>query len=140
MRGLTTPRWTSEACPATCPEDWESARYAQSGMDVTRQLLALEDRPTAIFALNDLMALGALQAAAWAHYSVPGDLAVVGYDDLELARFTIPPLTSISRPMKQITQEAVNLLAERMAGNSRQPSCPVLAPELIVRCSTQVDI
>jgi LacI family transcriptional regulator len=111
--------------------------HAQSGMDITHSILKLEPRPTAIFALNDLMALGALRAAAEAGFSVPRDLAVVGYDDLELARFTNPPLTTIAQPKKEIGAQAVNLLVDRMALKSRLPSRLVLAPELIIRRSTQ---
>ena len=110
--------------------------HAQSGMDITNSLLKMNPRPTAIFALNDLMALGALRAAAEAGYSVPKDLAVVGYDDLEIARFTNPPLTTIAQPKKEIGAQAINLLVDRMARKSRPPSRLVLAPELIVRRST----
>ncbi len=111
--------------------------HAESGMQITHVLLKTEPRPTAIFALNDLMALGALRAAAEANCSVPNDLAIVGYDDLELSRFTNPPLTTIAQPKKQIGAEAVSLLAERMSGKSRLPSRLVLPPELIIRRSTQ---
>jgi len=111
--------------------------HAQSGMEITYSILAMTPRPTAIFALNDLMALGALRAAAEANYSVPRDLAVVGYDNLELARFTSPPLTTIAQPKKEIGTQAVNLLAARIAQKSRPPVRLVLPPELIVRRSTQ---
>lgn len=111
--------------------------HAQSGMDVTNAILNMTPRPTAIFALNDLMALGALRAASEAGYSVPKDLAIVGYDDLELSRFTSPPLTTISQPKKEISAQAVNLLVQRMSGKSQSPRRVVLPPELIVRRSTQ---
>ena len=111
--------------------------HAQSGLDITHSILKMNPRPTAIFALNDLMALGALRAAAEAGCSVPEDLAVVGYDDLELAHFTNPPLTTIAQPKKEIGAQAVNLLVDRMSHKSRPPSRLVLAPELIVRRSTQ---
>src|ERR1051325_9304110 len=107
--------------------------HAQSGMELTHVLLAMTPRPTAIFALNDLMALGALRAAAEANYSVPRDLAIVGYDDLELARFTSPSLTTIAQPKKEIGSQAVNLLAARISQKSRPPSRLVLPPALIVR-------
>ena len=110
--------------------------HAQSGMDITRSLLRMNPRPTAVFALNDLMAIGALRAVAEAGYSVPKDLAVIGYDDLEIARFTNPPLTTIAQPKKEIGAQAVNLLVDRMSRKSRPPSRLVLAPELIVRRST----
>lgn len=111
--------------------------HAQSGMEITQAILKMDPRPTAIFALNDLMALGALRAAAEASCLVPKDLAIVGYDDIEIARFTNPPLTTIAQPKKEIGTQAVNLLVERMSQKSRPPSRLVLEPELIVRRSTQ---
>jgi LacI family transcriptional regulator len=111
--------------------------HAQSGMDITHTILRMDPRPTAIFALNDLMALGALRAAAEAGCSVPSDLAVVGYDDLELSHFTNPPLTTIAQPKTEIGAQAVDLLVDRMSRKDRSPSRVVLPPELIVRRSTQ---
>lgn len=111
--------------------------HAQSGMEITHSVLKMNPRPTAIFALNDLMALGALRAAAEVDCSVPDDLAVVGYDDLEIARFTNPPLTTISQPKKAIGAQAINLLVDRISNKSRPPSRLVLPPELVVRRSTQ---
>jgi LacI family transcriptional regulator len=111
--------------------------HAQSGMEITHSILKMNPRPTAIFALNDLMALGALRAAAEAGCSVPGDLAVVGYDDLEIARFANPPLTTIAQPKKEIGVQAIELLVDRISQKGRPPSRLVLPPELIVRRSTQ---
>lgn len=111
--------------------------HAQSGMAITHAFLKMNPRPTAIFALNDLMALGALRAAAEAGCSVPKDLAIVGYDDLELAQYTNPPLTTIAQPKKEIGVQAVHLLVDRMSDRDRSPSRLVLPPELIVRRSTQ---
>src|ERR1051325_848465 len=91
----------------------------------------------AILALNDFMALGALRAVSEAGYSVPKDLAIVGYDDLELSRFTNPPLTTISQPKKEISAQAVHLLVQRLSGKSESPSRVVIPPQLIVRRSTQ---
>lgn len=111
--------------------------HAQSGMDITNSILAMNPRPTAIFALNDLMALGALRAAAESGRSIPKDLAVVGYDDLEIAHFSNPPLTTIAQPKKEIGVHAVRLLVDRMSQKNRPTSRLVLPPELIVRRSTQ---
>lgn len=111
--------------------------HAQSGLEITHTILQMKPRPTAIFALNDLMALGALRAAAEAGCSVPGELAIVGYDDLELAHFTNPPLTTIAQPKKEIGAQAVRLLIDRMSQKSRPPSRLVLPPRLIVRRSSQ---
>jgi LacI family transcriptional regulator len=112
--------------------------HPQSGFELTQAILKMDPRPTAIFALNDLMALGALRAAAEAGCSVPKELAIVGYDDLELARFTSPPLTTIAQPKKEIGAQAVNLLVDRISRKSLSPSRLVLPPELIVRRSTQL--
>ena len=111
--------------------------HAQSGLEITHAILQMKPRPTAIFALNDLMALGALRAAAEAGCSVPGDLAIIGYDDLELAHFTNPPLTTIAQPKKEIGAQAVRLLIDRMSQKSSPPRRLVLPPELIIRRSTQ---
>ena len=111
--------------------------HAQSGMDIAHSILKMQPRPTAIFALNDLMALGALRAAAEAGCSVPGDIAVVGYDDLEIARFTNPPLTTVAQPKREIGARAIQLLIERMSLKDSPRSRLVLPPELIVRRSTQ---
>jgi LacI family transcriptional regulator len=110
--------------------------HAQSGMEITQSILKMDPRPTAIFCLNDLMALGALRAAAEAGCSVPQDLAVVGYDDLELAHFTNPPLTTIAQPKKEVGAQAISLLVDRISRKSRPPSRLVLPPELIIRRST----
>ncbi len=110
--------------------------HPQSGMESTRRLLKMGPRPTAVFALNDLMALGALRAATEAHLSVPEDLAIVGFDDIELARFTNPSLTTIAHPKKEIGLHAVNLLVERTASKDKPPCRMVLSPELIIRGST----
>ena len=111
--------------------------HAQSGLEITHAILKMDPRPSAIFALNDLMALGALRAAAEAGFFIPRDLAVVGYDDLELAHFTNPPLTTISQPKKEIGAQAVSLLVDRISRKSRPPRRLVLPPELIVRRSTR---
>ena len=110
--------------------------HAQSGMEITNSLLKMNPRPTAIFALNDLMALGALRAAAEAGCNVPRDLAVVGYDDLELSQYTNPPLTTIAQPKREIGRQAVNLLVNRISQKERPTSRLVLPPDLIVRQST----
>ena len=111
--------------------------HAQSGLEITNAFLKMAPRPTAIFALNDLMALGALRAATEAGCLVPQDLAVVGYDDLEISQYTNPPLTTIAQPKTEIGRQAVNLLVDRIIQKDRTTSRVVLPPELIVRQSTQ---
>jgi len=92
------------------------------GYQLARELLALEDRPTAIFCANDLMALGAIEAAAELGLSVPGDVSIMGYDDQELARYTHPPLTTLVLPNYEMGRHAAELLIEAVA--SGQPVRP----------------
>lgn len=110
--------------------------HPESGMQITKEFLAQDPRPTAIFALNDLMALGALRAAAESGCSVPEDLAIVGFDDIELACYTNPPLTTISQPKEETGIQAVNLLAGRISDKTLPPRRIVLQPQLIIRGST----
>lgn len=93
----------------------EGAYTFESGVDCARRLLALPDRPTAIFAGNDEMAAGALQAAREAGLDVPGQLSVVGYDDFQVATRVWPPLTTIHTPTRRIGQMAADKLMGREA-------------------------
>lgn len=111
--------------------------HPESGRQVTSTLLSLNDPPTAIFALNDLMALGALRAACQAGCCIPDDLAVIGFDNIDLTSFTNPPLTTIAQPKAEIGSQAVNFLAERIKDKTCPPRRVILPTELIVRESTQ---
>lgn len=103
----------------------------------TRQLLAMPEpqRPTAIFAVNDLAAHGALDAIAEAGLDVPGDISVVGYDDTWYASITNPPLTSVCTNVDQIGRRAAELLIDKLKGLIEE-SHPVLPVSLTVRRSS----
>jgi LacI family transcriptional regulator len=107
-----------------------------SGLQAASILFSLERPPTAIFACNDLMAVGVLHAAAKAGCNVPEDIAIIGYDDIELASFMTPPLSTIAQPKRQIGYQAAQMLARRIADDSYPTSRVVLPPELIIRGST----
>jgi len=110
--------------------------HPESGYLAARQLLLLENPPTAIFACNDLMALGALRAASELSLSVPSDLSVVGFDDIELARYSNPPLTTIAQPIEELSQRATALLIERMRDRSLPYRKEILYSHLNVRASS----
>ncbi|PJJ70743.1 LacI family transcriptional regulator [Diaminobutyricimonas aerilata] len=97
-----------------------------------------EQRPDAIFAANDLLAVGALQALVMlGSIDVPGDIALVGYDDIDFASATVVPLTSVRQPSAEIGARAVDLLLGEAAdpeGFARQQV--VFQPELVVRRSS----
>lgn len=107
---------------------------AESGRLQTQALLELPERPTAIMAANDLLAVGALQAARAARLRVPQDLAVVGFDDIPLAQLVNPMLTTLRQPHEQMARESVNLLIQRIKTQDlSRPRRLIYEPELILR-------
>ena len=108
---------------------------SRSGYLAMQTLLARKPRPTAVFICNDVMAIGALCAAHEAGVRVPEDLSIVGFDDIELAAYTIPPLTTIAQPKQAIGTGTASLLLEQIAGRSA-PRHLILQPELRLRKST----
>lgn len=109
---------------------WKDAAYR-----ATTALLALPQRPTAIFAANDLTAIGAMNALSDHDLSVPGDMSIVGFDDIAQARFTIPRLTTVRQPLEQMGRSAVALLLEQLRHPERPPRRITLTTDLIVRDS-----
>ena len=107
-----------------------------TGYQGTQHLLALADPPTAVFACNDLMAIGAIGAALEAGCRVPADLSVVGYDDIHLAHYTNPSLTTISQPKGELGVVAAGMLLERLRDRTLPPRRRLLTNELIIRHST----
>ena len=108
----------------------------QAGFDAVSRLLALPERPTALFAFNDYSALGALRAANEAGLAVPDDLALVGFDDIPLARFTSPPLTSVRVPLRELGERAIHRLIARINGEDGPPEQVMLPVEVVPRAST----
>ncbi|GGY94615.1 LacI family DNA-binding transcriptional regulator [Pseudoduganella plicata] len=93
-------------------------------------------RPDALFCCNDMMAIGALRAAAELGIGVPGELAVVGFDDIDLAQFVHPPLTSVSQGTRALGNITAACLLERIAAPDRPPQRRRIAPVLNVRGSS----
>jgi len=109
----------------------------EMGFECMKRLLELREPPRAIFARNDITALGAISAIKSAGLRIPQDIAVVGYDDIPLARHTSPPLTTIRQPTREQGRLAAELLLRRV--ESREPPRreeKILDCELIVREST----
>jgi LacI family transcriptional regulator len=109
--------------------------YTESGERATRALLALPDPPTAVFAAADLMAVGAMKAAREAGLRVPQDLAVVGFDDIQLASLIDPPLTTIRQDKVGVGQAAARALLEQVENPESAPAALTLPVELVVRAS-----
>ena len=110
-------------------------QYA-GGYLAAKQLLTAPNRPTAIFACNDLMAVGCISAARELGLSVPEDLSVVGFDDVKLASFTNPPLTTIAQPTYKIGTLAIEMLLDRLQKGDALPRLERLDTKLVIRHST----
>jgi LacI family transcriptional regulator len=110
----------------------------QSGIVEAKALLALPDRPTAIFASNDDMALGCVAAIAEAGLMTPGDVSVAGFDDSPSSRFSRPQLTTVRQPVAEMSSVAAKLLIARAKTNetAERPEDILLPFELIHRAST----
>jgi LacI family transcriptional regulator len=108
----------------------------ESGRTAALRLLDLAEPPTAIFAANDNMAVGAIQAARARGLRVPEDLSIVGYDDSEQASIVTPALTTVRQPLEELGRTAVSLLT-RVLDKQRVEALHVeLATKLVVRDST----
>lgn len=103
------------------------------GYQSTLRLLALASPPSAIFVTNNLMCVGVLRALHDMRVSVPDEVSVVGFDDLQLAELLSPPLTVIGRPMEEQGTLAIRLLLNRLAGRSVKPRTIVLDTRLVIR-------
>jgi DNA-binding LacI/PurR family transcriptional regulator len=108
----------------------------EGGRVAARELLSRPDRPTAIFASNDLQALGVYQAAREAGLRIPTDLSVVGFDDLPVAALTDPPLTTVHQPLVEMAVAATELALTLGRGEQPAQTGLELATTLTVRDST----
>lgn len=105
-----------------------------SGYQAAQELLALDQRPTAIFAANDIMALGAIYAIQEAGLQIPKDIAMVGYDDRDFAAWIRPALTTIRMPSYEMGQAAARLLLKQFSGEELEDATQIPG-KLIIRQS-----
>ena len=117
---------------ATAPGDWTP----RSGYELTRELLA-SGPPQALFAANDMMAIGALHALHEQGLRVPEDIAVVGFDDTDCAAYLTPSLTTVSQPFAELGRLALHRLLELLEDPEDPGPPPPLSPRLVVRRSTR---
>jgi LacI family transcriptional regulator len=109
----------------------------EGGIEAGGRLLDVAERPTAIFAFNDNLAIGAMQAARSRGLRIPEDLSIVGFDDLEWAQHVTPALTTVRQPLAEMGRMAVSLLTRLLDNQSFEALHVELATRFIVRGSTQ---
>ncbi len=109
----------------------------EGGIMAIQQLLQLPDPPTAVFSVNDIIAIGVLQEAQRRGIRVPEDLSLVGFDDIAAASYTQPPLTTIAQPMALLGRTVAEILLARIEQGKTLPAQEIRLPcRLIVREST----
>jgi LacI family repressor for deo operon, udp, cdd, tsx, nupC, and nupG len=146
LRGELYRQYMHERGASEQSQVFETFRSFQKSYELGQQLFAdftAPDRPTAIFAATDSIAIGLLQAVFQAHLSVPQDISIVGYDDLDITPFSIPPLTTVRQSGFEMGQRAAEMLLNMIEGDQDSATVEdaILTPTLVVRQSTaRVDV
>jgi len=136
--GLTVrPRLTLQLSGDTEEEVFSPEEGYQEGYTFGRKLLAGGQKFTALFAFNDVSAIGAMRAFLDAGLRVPDDVSVVGFDDIQSAAFQNPSLTTVRQPLQEMGEIAGRILLQRLSGeNGSPPGRVTVDPQLVVRGST----
>ncbi|MCL6603384.1 MAG: LacI family transcriptional regulator [Paenibacillus sp.] len=127
-------------------EQWDLVRHdsyivtgefytLESGYEAMKQLLQLPERPTAVFASGDLLALGAMMAVKDSGLSVPDDISIMGYDDVDLAKYVTPALTTVRQDTALLGSRAAEILFDTINGSQSEHQALVLPTKVIVRDS-----
>ncbi|QHZ54816.1 LacI family transcriptional regulator [Brevibacillus sp. NSP2.1] len=109
----------------------------EESKQISLEILSAPQRPTAIFAGNDILALGVIHAAMELGLSIPDDLSVIGFDNTVLSAMSNPPLTTMAQSIQDMGRLSINLLLEEIKGMQRNKQKIQLRPELVVRRSTR---
>ena len=119
-------------------ERWvaEGDQSFESGCECAKTLLELDDRPTAIFAANDDMAVAVIHVADSMGIKIPSQLSVAGFDDIALARQVFPTLTTIRQPLSKMSEQAAKYLIEGKCGSEEGVETDVVPASLMIREST----
>jgi LacI family transcriptional regulator len=135
-RGFAQTLRAADAVPPS--EYWQRADASVAGgLSAMRALLALPERPTAVFCANDLIALGVHKACAIAGVSLPRALSILGCDDIDLGTLVTPELSTISTPQRELGARAVRLLLRQLdAGEKAAPTAQTLPVKLVLRGTT----
>jgi len=105
----------------------------ESGYKIMKRFLLTSEKPTAVFAANDEMAVGAIKAVKEGGYNVPADISVIGFDDIPLCRLVDPQLSTISQPTYEIGKQAMEMLLDIIEDKSLEEKRVILPHKLIIR-------
>ncbi|WP_332404672.1 substrate-binding domain-containing protein [Vibrio metschnikovii] len=124
----------------TINPDWiiESDFECEGGAQALYRLKKKGPLPSSIFVSNDMMAMGVIHAASDLHIAIPDQLSIIGYDDIHIANFMTPSLTTIHQPKYRLGQAAIDTLLNKLKNQSREPQVVQLEPTLVVRQSVKV--
>lgn len=130
-----TERWAgfsgvlgeSGVAPGTI-QRWAGDFHVETGFAAGQAFTAMADRPTAVFAVSDMMAIGFIRAVHDAGLRVPEDVSVVGFDGIGFADYTEPPLTTVRQPREAMGRVAVELLLDMIEGGGAGPADPIALP------------
>ncbi len=117
--------------------DWllEGDFECESAVNAANAFIAMENRPTAIFCFNDIMAMAMISTFEQAGLHVPEDISIIGYDNIDLAPYFAPPLTTIHQPKRRLGKTAIEILMARMKNKDIAPTTFEMQPELVERKS-----
>ncbi|SJL84176.1 substrate-binding domain-containing protein [Vibrio palustris] len=120
-------------------DEWviESNFECEGGYDAMNTLLACTSQPTALFASNDMMAMGAINAASKHQVAIPETISIIGYDDIRIAEFMTPALTTIHQPKYRLGKAAVEAVLARLQSADAKPQMIKLEPTLVERHSVK---
>ena len=119
-----SPAWATGVSPSPAVDAWATS------------LLDLGQPPTAVVCATDVLARGALHEAHKRGLRVPEDLSITGFDDIPMAAYAVPALTTVCMPVREMVAAAVAMVIDRDAKEPAPPVNPILAPSLVVRAST----
>ncbi|EAS64848.1 HTH-type transcriptional repressor PurR [Photobacterium angustum] len=123
----------------TVNEDWllDGDFECESAVEAAQKFIAMEDRPTAIFCFNDIMAMALISTFEQAGLRVPDDISIIGYDNIDLAPYFAPPLTTIHQPKRRLGKKAIEILLERVKDKNHERQTFEMTPKLVERKSVK---
>ena len=136
IRGIVAALTKHEIDPTIVTVEDDSQQF-EVGYRCARTLLGADDRPTAIFALTDTAAVGVIHAARELGIEIPADLSLIGFDNIPLAKYSLPALTTVAQPIYDIGEQTAKLLLERLKEPDRKAVRITASARLIERQSTR---